>query len=133
MQLPARTWTKSYTDDADNVIQGNGKKEEFRLLAEPFSGLLALSRLELFSAALSAMRALELHPFQDGDMAYALMGLLRKRPSIDPTDSEQETLARLCLSNDSGRIIERMICMLPIREAGSSGWFGTADSFGANL
>lgn len=133
MQLPARAWTKPYTDDAGNVVQGTGKREEFRLLAEHFSGLLTLSRLELFSVALSAMRALEFFAFQDGDMAYALMGLLRKRPSMDPSDSEQQALARLCLSNDSDRIIERMVCMLPIREVESSSWLGTADSFGANL
>lgn len=81
MQLPARAWTKSSTDDAGNVMQGSGKSEEFRLLAEHFSRLLTLSRLELFFVALSAMRALEFFPFQEGDMAHALMGLLRKRPS----------------------------------------------------
>ncbi len=133
MQLPARAWTKSYTDTVGNVVQGKGKKEEFRLLAEHFSGLLTLSRLELFSVALNAMRALEFFPFEDGDMAYALMGLLRKRPSMDPSDSEQQALARLCLSNDSDRIIERMVCMLPVREVGSNSWIGAGDAFGANL
>jgi hypothetical protein len=38
-----------------------------------------------------------------------------------------------CLSNDSDRIVERMVCMLPVREVGSSSWLGTADAFGANL
>lgn len=52
---------------------------------------------------------------------------------MDPSDSEQQALARLCLSNDSDRIIERMAGMLPIREVGSNSWLGTADSFGANL
>jgi hypothetical protein len=53
-------------------FKAKGKKEEFRLLAEHFSGLLTLSRLELFPVTLSAMRALDFFPFQDGDMAYAL-------------------------------------------------------------
>jgi hypothetical protein len=57
-------WTMSF--------KAKGKKEEFRLLAEHFSGLLTLSRLELFPVTLSAMRALDFFPFQDGDMAYAL-------------------------------------------------------------
>lgn len=130
MQLPARAWTSPYFDEAGNAIQGRGRREEFRLLAEHFSGLLTLSRLDLFSVALSAMRALEFYSFQDGDMAYALMGLLRKRPSMDPSDSEQQALARLCLSNDNDHIIE---CILPVREDGSHGWLGAADAFGANL
>lgn len=133
MSLPARAWTASYTDDSGAVVQGKGRKEEFRLLAEHFSGLLTLTRLELFSVALGAMRALEYYPFQEGDMAYALMGLLTKRPSMDSTDSEQQALARLCLENDSDRIIERMVCMLPVRAAEERGWLGVEDGLGASL
>ncbi|KFY47502.1 hypothetical protein V495_01940 [Pseudogymnoascus sp. VKM F-4514 (FW-929)] len=133
MSLPARAWTAPYTDDSGAVVQGKGRKEEFRLLAEHFSGLLTLTRLELFSVALGAMRALEFYPFQDGDMAYALMGLLTKRPSMDSSDSEQQALARLCLENDSDRIIERMVCMLPVRAAGERGWIGVEDALGASL
>lgn len=133
MQLPARAWTSSYINDSGDLVRGKGKEEEFRLLAEHFSGLLTLSRLELFSVALSAMRALDFFPFQKGDIAYALMGLLRKRPAMDNTDSEQQALARLCLSNDSDRILERIACMLPSKDDDFSGWFSTSDSFGANL
>lgn len=61
------------------------------------------------------------------------MGLLRKRPAMDDTDSEQQALARLCLSNDSDRILERIACMLPSKDDDFSGWFSTIDSFGANL
>ena len=43
MQLPARAWTSPYFDEAGNGIQGRGRREEFRLLAEHFSGLLTLS------------------------------------------------------------------------------------------
>ena len=133
MQLPARAWTSSYINDSGDLVKGKCKKEEFRLLAEHFSGLLTLSRLELFSVALSAMRSLEFFPFQKGDIAYALMGLLRKRPCMDETDSEQRALARLCLSNDSDRILERIACILPFKDGDFSGWFSTSDSFGANL
>lgn len=133
MSLPARAWTAPYTDDSGAVIQGKGRKEEFRLLAEHFSGLLTLTRLELFSVALGAMRSLEFYPFQEGDMAYALMGLLTKRPSMDSSDSEQQALVKLCLENDSDRIIERMVCMLPVRAAGESGWLGVEDALGASL
>ena len=133
MQLPARAWTSSYINESGELVRGKGKEEEFRLLAEHFSGLLTLSRLEMFSVALSAMRALEFFPFQKGDLAYALMGLLRKRPVMDDTDSEQQALARLCLSNDSDRILERIACILPSMDNDFSGWFSTNDSFGANL
>ncbi|OBT61202.1 hypothetical protein VE03_08711 [Pseudogymnoascus sp. 23342-1-I1] len=133
MSLPARAWTAPYTDDSGAVVKGKGRKEEFRLLAEHFSGLLTLTRLELFSVALGAMRALEFYPFQEGDMAYALMGLLTKRPSMDSSDSEQQALARLCLENDSDRIIERMVCMLPLRAVGETGWLGVEDGLGASL
>ena len=133
MSLPAQAWTAPYTDDSGAVLQGKGRKEEFRLLAEHFSGLLTLTRLELFSVALGAMRALEFYPFQEGDMAYALMGLLTKRPSMDGSDSEQQALARLCLENDSDRIIERMVCMLPLRAVGERGWLGVEDGLGASL
>lgn len=57
MQLPARAWTSSYINDSGDLARGKGKEEEFRLLAEHFSGLLTLSRLELFSVALGAMRS----------------------------------------------------------------------------
>ncbi|KAL9600009.1 MAG: hypothetical protein Q9219_003478 [cf. Caloplaca sp. 3 TL-2023] len=103
MQLPGRAWTKSYTDDSGQVMESKRKMEEFRILAEHFSGLQPLSPIQSFSAALSAMRALEFFPFQKGDIAYALMALLAKRPAMDPTDSEQQALARLCLFNNNDR------------------------------
>ena len=133
MQLPRRAWTCSYINDGGVLVEGKGKEEEFRLLAEHFSGLLTLSRLELFSVALSAMRALDFFPFQNGDIEDVLMSLLRKRPFMDPTDSEQQAMARLCLLNDSDRIIERIICLLPSGDDYFTGWFSTNDFFGASL
>ncbi|MCJ1451119.1 hypothetical protein MMC28_001454 [Mycoblastus sanguinarius] len=133
MQLPARAWTNSYINDSGHLVKGKGKEEEFHLLAEHFSGLLVLSRLQLFSVALSAMRALDFFPFQNGDIAYALMGLLCKRPAMDPTDSEKQALARVCLSNDSDRLLERIVCVQPSKDKGYSGWLTINDSFGVNL
>ncbi|KAF4636674.1 hypothetical protein G7Y89_g1417 [Cudoniella acicularis] len=48
-----------------------------------------------------------------GDQSYALMGLLRRRPKIDNTDSEFQALARLSLANDNDMLLERLICILP--------------------
>ena len=133
IKLPARAWTKSYVDDSGHVVEGKGKKEEFRLLAEHFSDSLSLGPKELFSVALSALRTLEYFPFQNGDIAYALMALLSKRPAMDPTDSEQQALARLCFSNDSDRLLERIVCVLPSKDDGYDGWFTTDDSFNVNV
>lgn len=88
MQLQARAWTNSYINDRGDLVQGKGKEKEFQLLAQHFFGLLGLSRLQLFSVALSAMRRLEFLPLRDGDIVYALMSLLCKRPALNPTDSE---------------------------------------------
>ena len=130
MQLPARAWTNSYIDISGDLVEGNGKEEEFHLLAEHYSGSLKLSRIQEFSVALGAMRALEFSAFQKGDIAYALMGLLCKRPAMDPTDSEQQALVRVCLYNDSDRILERIVCVQP---SNADGWLTTKDSYGVNL
>ena len=134
MELPARAWTKSYINDSGQVMEGKGKKQEFRLLAEYFSSTrLDLTPTQLFSIALSAMRALEFFPFQNGDIAYALMALLPRRPAMDPTDSEQQALARLCLANDSGQLLERIVCVLPSKDVDHHGWFTRGDAYKANL
>lgn len=131
IDLPHRAWSKTYNDEQKLI--SNGHEEEFRLLAEHFTNTLSLSRLELIQVSLTCMRALNFNAFQQGDIAYALMTLLRVRPAMDPTDTEQQALARLSLSNDSDRIVERMACMLPPPSAAQDGWFGTTDTLGANL
>lgn len=117
----------------ENVLESDGNEEIFRLLAENFTGTLTLSRLELIQVALSALKSRKYKEFQTGDIAYALMTLLTKRPRMDPTDSEQQALARLSLANDSDRIVERMACLSQAREEGKPGWFSTHDDLGANL
>lgn len=89
--------------------------ETTRLLAEHYTGLLTLSRLELISLGLEALtlRWKKEDEFASGDIAYALMSLLHYRPFMNPHDNLFQALARLSLANDSDRIIERMTCMLP--------------------
>jgi hypothetical protein len=55
--------------------------------------------------------------YSEGDLAYALMGLLRQRPTADFTDSAFQAFARLSLANDSDKLLERMICLLPKNQA----------------
>ena len=85
-----------------------------RILAECYQGNLDLSRLELFSTALTALGDREPgNLFTDADIAYALMGLLHFRIEPDETDSIFQAIARLSLANDNDRLIERMVCMYP--------------------
>ncbi|KAG4432910.1 hypothetical protein IFR05_011603 [Cadophora sp. M221] len=87
-----------------------------RLLAEHFSGLLTLSRLEILSNAIAALGDRFFNnyaAFAKADVAYALMGLLHYRISKDPDDTLFQAIARLSLSNDSDRLIERMVCLFP--------------------
>ncbi|PVH78988.1 hypothetical protein DL98DRAFT_516349 [Cadophora sp. DSE1049] len=87
-----------------------------RLLAEHFSGLLTLSRLEILSNAIAALSdrfTNNYAAFAKADVAYALMGLLHYRISKDPDDTLFQAIARLSLFNDSDRLIERMVCLFP--------------------
>ncbi|KAH9208585.1 hypothetical protein DL95DRAFT_395080 [Leptodontidium sp. 2 PMI_412] len=87
-----------------------------RLLAEHFSGLVTLSRLEILSNAIAALGDRFFNnyaAFAKADVAYALMGLLHYRISKDPDDTLFQAIARLSLSNDSDRLIERMVCLFP--------------------
>ncbi|KAH8587656.1 hypothetical protein B0O99DRAFT_601419 [Bisporella sp. PMI_857] len=131
MEMVHRAWAVQTT--TDNRIVSDGNEETFRLLAEHFTGTLSLSRLELIQVGLTALRSRQWREFQRGDIAYALMTLLSKRPRMDPTDSELQALARLSLANDSDRIVERMICMDQLRSSSAAGWFNTSDDLGANL
>ncbi len=131
IEMVHRAWAVRTTED--NQIVSDGNEETFRLLAEHYTGTLTLSRLELIQLGLTALRSRQWREFQRGDIAYALMTLLTKRPRMDPTDTELQALARLSLANDSDRIVERMICMDQPRIPGQAGWFNTSDDLGANL
>ncbi|PQE32756.1 3-hydroxyisobutyrate dehydrogenase protein [Rutstroemia sp. NJR-2017a WRK4] len=131
MEFTHRSWARKLNSSREIVRDGND--EIFRLLAEHYSGTLTLSRLELIQVALEALRSRQMTPFQQGDIAYALMTLLTKRPRMDPTDTEEQALARLSLANDSDQIVERMACMDGIRIPKKPGWFNLSDDLGANL
>jgi len=142
VDMPSRAWCPITL--ASDGVEEVKITEYFRLLAEHYTGTLTLSRLELIQISLTALRTRKYRAFTDGDIAYALMTLLHKRPAMDPTDSEYEALARLSLANDSDRIVERMICMLqdrlelkhtPVQDLinDKPAWFSLTDKFGNNL
>lgn len=102
MEFPAKAWPR----DRDRAIQ----------LIDHYENNLALTRLELVVLALECLQRRAKSgttPFFPGDMSYALMGLLRQRPDIDRKDSAFQAFARLSLANDSDKLLERMICILP--------------------
>ncbi|KAL9127855.1 MAG: hypothetical protein Q9217_003346 [Psora testacea] len=79
------------------------------VLAEHHEGLITFSRLELFSNAISALKArVTTNDFTGVDLAYVLMGLLHYW-----IDSDLQVIARLSLANDNERLIERLTSTFP--------------------
>ncbi|KAL6715239.1 hypothetical protein ACLMJK_007503 [Lecanora helva] len=102
-----------------------------RELIDHYEGNLALSSLELVTIALQCLHNRQKGYYLPGDMAYALMGLLRRRPHIVKTDSAFQAFARLSLANDSDLLLERLICILPTRP--DQPWYEMEDQWGASL
>ncbi|KAG2130334.1 hypothetical protein DEU56DRAFT_466684 [Suillus clintonianus] len=65
------------------------------------------------------------------ERVYALMGFFEHRILPQETESETQALARLSMANDSDRIAERMVSMLP--KCMSESWYVDNDAYGAHL
>ena len=102
-----------------------------RELIDHYEGNLILSSLELVTIALRCLHNRGKGSYLPGDMAYALMGLLRRRPTIVKTDSAFQAFARLSLANDNDLLLERLICLLP--QTPSQPWFEMDDQWGVSL
>nr|POE54354.1 hypothetical protein CFP56_41293 [Quercus suber] len=105
---------------------------------EHFEGSLRLTPLELISIALEGlmrrqtdMRVLTSDMRSTGDTSYSLMGLLRRRPLVNRHDSDFEAFARLSLSNDSDKLLERLLCFLPLTQ--NAPWHEMKDAWDARL
>jgi hypothetical protein len=114
--LPALVW-----DDAG----------ELRQLMDHYEGSLHLTQLELISIALECLHKRQSVKRNAGDVVYALMGLLRLRPTVRLTHTEFQAFARLSLANDSDMILERILCLS--KEDHSSPWYDMADRWNAKL
>ncbi|KAI1773003.1 hypothetical protein F4818DRAFT_424588 [Hypoxylon cercidicola] len=101
-----------------------------RQLVEHFR-TLPLSRLEFVRFAVQCIHNRDLEWFLPGDRSYALMGLLRLRPPIDSTDSSFTAFARLSLTQDSDRLMERLICLFPRNR--QEPWERMSDQYNASL
>ena len=102
-----------------------------RELIDHYESSILLSRLELASIALECFSIRQTDIFNEGDVAYALQGLLRRRPVVNRGDTSFEAFARLSLANDSDALLERLLCMQP--PSLDAPWYRIQDAWGAFL
>ncbi|KAJ5523775.1 hypothetical protein N7494_010425 [Penicillium frequentans] len=131
---------KVYERDKDEAIKIMPKNrlaancwndpESSRQLLDHFAGNLNLTPLQLIIIALECLFTRK-GKYYEGDQSYVLMGLLLKRPRIDRQDSAFQAFARLSLANDSDKVLERLMCLLP--EDHSQEWHCVSDGYGVNL
>ncbi|KAA8651689.1 uncharacterized protein ATNIH1004_000585 [Aspergillus tanneri] len=115
----------------DFSIEAWGDAPVSRQLIDHYEGSIILSPLELVSIALQCLPNRETIAFYNGDLSYALMGLLRRRPKVNENDTAFEAFCRLSFANDSNQLIERLICMLPRNI--DQPWHQIDDFWGGNL
>lgn len=106
-------------------------KELSRQLIEHYEGSLILGHLELVTIALRCLHGRQKGKHLEGDMSYALMGLLRQRPTVVRQDTAFQAFARLSLANDSNMLLERLICVLP--KTANQPWHDMEDEWGVVL
>ena len=100
-------------------------------LIDHYEGSVILSPLELMTIALHCLHNRHTNEHLQGDLSYALMGLLRQRPQVCSTDSAFQAFARLSLANDSNLLLERLVCLLPHSPYDS--WYSLHDHWNASL
>lgn len=100
-------------------------------LIDHYESSVILSPLELMTTALHCLQNRQTTEYLRGDLSYALMGLLRQRPNVRPSDSAFQAFARLSLANDSNLLLERLICLLP--KSAYEPWHSLQDHWGASL
>ncbi|KAK7552775.1 hypothetical protein IWX91DRAFT_380148 [Phyllosticta citricarpa] len=94
-----------------------------RQLIDHYESSIHLTPLELLSIGLKCFQSRQTDQRTGGDMVYALM--------VNKNDSAFEAFARLSLANDSSRLLERMICMLPPKP--NAEWFHIRDKWSARI
>ncbi|KAK0630234.1 hypothetical protein B0T17DRAFT_589815 [Bombardia bombarda] len=106
VEMTSTVWART---DFNN----RASEDATRLLAEHYSGLLTLSRLELLSVTIAALGGKRKTEKTKSDLAYAVMGMMRYRVNRNDGNTVFQNLARLSLGNDSDQLVERMLCLLP--------------------
>lgn len=100
-------------------------------LIDHYEGSVILTPLELVTIALQCLSNRTTEKYLEGDLSYALMGLLRQRPAVVQSDNAFQAFARLSLANDSNMLLERLICLLP--KGSDEPWHSLSDKWGALL
>lgn len=113
--------SRAYYDDVEAMQQ----------LMDHYESSLLLTPLQFISLALECLQRRQTEKRMAGDVAYALMGLLRQRPKVNKLDSDFQAFARLSLANDSDRLLERLLCLVP-RQANAP-WYDLDDIWFAKL
>ncbi|KAE9376003.1 hypothetical protein N431DRAFT_333129, partial [Stipitochalara longipes BDJ] len=120
------------------AVEAYNDPRDIRQLIDHYEGSLILTPLELVTIGLECLQSRlnqminnGYSTWSAGDMSYALMAMLRRRPHVNPQDSAFEAFAKLSLANDSNKLLERLICMLPPEI--NSPWHDMQDIWGAKL
>ena len=100
-------------------------------LLDHYEGSVVLTPLELVTVALQCLGNRSTEKWLEGDLSYALMGLLRQRPAVVREDNAFQAFARLSLANDNNMLLERLICLLP--ETSEEPWYSLSDQWSASL
>ncbi|KAI1321549.1 hypothetical protein F5Y16DRAFT_405155 [Xylariaceae sp. FL0255] len=127
-------WPNPPEEIAKRNIPGRAVWHDAKLvrnLIDHYESSVHLTPLELVSIALECFSIRTTDQFSDGDISYALMGLLRRRPAVVKSDKSFEAFARLSLANDSDKLLERLICMQPTRR--DAPWHKIRDAWGVRL
>lgn len=120
-RMAKRNFAERAWNDAETVVE----------LLDYYESRTPVSQLEFISIALDCLARRHTDQFCKADIVYALMGLLRKRLKANEHDTGFQAFARLSLANDSNRLLERTLCMLPLRR--DAPWTEIRDAWGAEL
>lgn len=124
---PVIEWSKRHF--ASRAVWRDGKL--VRQLIDHYESSIHLQPLELVSIALDCFSGRQTDQFNSGDIVYALMGLLRRRPTVNTSDTSFIAFARVSLANDSAALLERLICLQPTRQ--DLAWYDQSDFWSAKL
>lgn len=102
-----------------------------RHLVYHYEGSIILSPLELVTIAFQCLSTRSIQKKSEADIGYVLMGLLRRRPKVDIDNSSFQAFSRLSMSNDSDRLLERLICLL--LKSPKEKWHVISDVWDRNL
>jgi hypothetical protein len=114
------------------LLAWSGEDLELALrLVDHYEGRLQLGPLEHFVLCAKFLQRGYTYEYLPGDYHYVLMGLLQHRPAVEKTDNSLQAFCRICLANETDRLLERLICQLSTQS--NQMWATADDIWGVNL